>query len=150
MSVWLSEWWLQIAIVVVSVGGLGYAIWQVLRRAPYLTDQPKGRISAGPDGLSIRTPDGRHMGLPWSDVERVSIRTTDRGPMEQDVWWHFEVTETRGALSVPNDTEGIDAFIADAPTWLPGFDDEAIIEAMGSTGNQEFVVWRRSETGPGG
>jgi len=141
----MNEYWVQIALALMAMGGLALAVWIAGGRLPRLPQSPTGTIAATGEGVAIRTPEGRHVGLPWAEVERVSIRTTDRGPAEQDVWWHFEVIEGRGAVSVPNDTDGIGQFLEDAPQWLEGFDQEAIIEAMGSTGNGEFVVWSRSD-----
>jgi hypothetical protein len=76
----------------------------------------------------------------WTDLEAVSIRTTDAGPFEDDL--HWELHRHGGVVSIGSETEGIGALI-ERLQRLPGFDNEAVIAASSSTGNASFTCWAR-------
>jgi len=48
----------------------------------------------------------------------------------------------QGGCAVPASAEGFDALLARVQQ-LPGFDDEAVVAAMGSSTNARFDVWQR-------
>lgn len=75
----------------------------------------------------------------WSDLQSVIIKTTDQGPAVNDVYWILAAQQS-GCL-VPDEAEGITPLIERLQS-LPGFDNHAMIEAMASTENREFVCWR--------
>ena len=89
----------------------------------------------------IRTmPDGTQEVVRWDDLAEVSIVTTDDGPFTDDVFWVLSGSSS-GCL-VPSEAQGIKALLSRLQE-LPGFDNEAVIRAMGSTSNATFVCWRR-------
>ncbi|WP_298260056.1 hypothetical protein [uncultured Litoreibacter sp.] len=76
-----------------------------------------------------------------NDLARVTILTSDKGPIEDDVHWLLE--ENGGSrLLIPNSAEGA-AQLFDALSPLKGVDFEAAIRAMGSTTNDSFVIWTK-------
>jgi hypothetical protein len=77
-----------------------------------------------------------------ADLTRIVVVTNDTGPWGMDVWWMLIDDETRRAVSYPQGATGEQAML-DWMLALPGFEHSAMIEAMGSTGNAEFVCWRR-------
>jgi hypothetical protein len=52
-----------------------------------------------------------------------------------------------GGCAVGSEAEGMDGLL-ERLQQLPGFDNEAVIRAMGSTENATFVCWRRADAGP--
>ncbi|MGE3547329.1 MAG: hypothetical protein AB7L28_25610 [Kofleriaceae bacterium] len=88
------------------------------------------------DATGFGTGDER---IPWADVAAVAIRTTPDGPWFDDVFWQFvvanDVYELPGSL-VGGDDLGV------MQQQLAGIDSYAIIEAMGSTTERTFSIWR--------
>ena len=85
--------------------------------------------------------DGKQETVLWSELQNVTIMTTDEGPFSDDVFWVLSGSET-GCL-VPSEAEGMKELLPRLQQ-LPGFDNEAVIRAMGSTGNEKFLCWRRN------
>lgn len=84
--------------------------------------------------------DGKHETIQWSELREVAIITTDEGPFVDDVFWVLSGTDT-GCL-VPSEADGAKELLARLQK-LPGFNNESVIKAMGSTGNGKFVCWRK-------
>lgn len=110
---------------------------------------PAGAGPAGPGAAAVafddervtRTlPDGRTESVRWDDLTAVVVETTDQGPFVDDVVWILAGTDS-GCL-VPSETPGMGALL-ERLARLPGFDNEAVIAAMGSTENAVFPCWRR-------
>lgn len=77
-----------------------------------------------------------------ADLERIAMRTNDRGPLEDDVFWVFSTPQA--TLEVPSGTSG------EEDLWplfesLPGFDHGKIIEASTSSTNAKFVCWTKTK-----
>lgn len=74
----------------------------------------------------------------------VMIETNDSGPWGADVWWLMFDENDQLACAFPQgatgESDAIDFFMQ-----LGGFDNEAMIAAMGSTDNAVFPVWRRDQ-----
>ena len=85
--------------------------------------------------------DGEQTTLHWSDLVEVSIFTSDGGPFMDDVLWVLS-GETSVCL-IPSEAEGANKLLAHLQK-LPGFNNEAVIQAMGSTANAVFVCWSKS------
>ena len=85
--------------------------------------------------------DGEQTTLHWSDLVEVSIFTTDGGPFVDDLFWVLS-GETSTCL-VPSEADGTKELLAHLQK-LPGFDNEAVIRAMGSAENAMFVCWSKS------
>jgi hypothetical protein len=98
------------------------------------------RVATDDAGLHLVRVSGDQELVPWIEVVRVLIRTTDKGPFEDDV---FFVVETTGeSLVIPQPAQGCDEFLR-ALQQLPGFDNAAVIDAMGCADNREFPCWER-------
>ncbi len=73
----------------------------------------------------------------WDQLVRVLIVTTDEGPFVDDVYWLL-VGEGEAGCAVPGEAA---APLLKRLQRLPGFDDEAVIRASGSTEEATFLVW---------
>ena len=88
-------------------------------------------------------PDGTQESVRWDDLVEVGIVTTDAGPWLEDVFWLLSASDGKTGCAVPQEAEGADKLL-EALQKLPGFDNETVIKAMGSTSNARFVCWRRN------
>ena len=84
--------------------------------------------------------DGKQETLQWSELREIAIITTDEGPFVDDVFWVLSGTDT-GCL-VPSEADGAKELLMYLQK-LPGFNNEAVIHAMGSTENAKFVCWSK-------
>ena len=78
----------------------------------------------------------------WSALQRVSIVTTDDGPLEEDVFWvlHHE----GGTCVVASRAQGVEP-MRKRLLSLPGFDQQAFIRSASSSTNAVFLCWSRQE-----
>ncbi len=100
-------------------------------------------VELGEDRISIIEPNGTTRFVGLADLSGVMIETNDSGPAGSDVWWLLFGGNERLACAFPQGSSGED-LVVDRLLGLPGFDHEAMIMAMGSTGNAVFPVWRKS------
>jgi hypothetical protein len=98
------------------------------------------KVSFDELGVTRTLADGRQESVRWDDLCEVVILTTDEGPMVDDVKWILRGTE--GGCLVPSETAGMDVLLPRLQE-LPGFDNEAVIAAMGCTDDRAFLCWRR-------
>ena len=75
------------------------------------------------------------------DIISVQIQTTDEGPWLDDMFFCLQTSEADG-LVISNDMSG-GKDVADFVLELDGLDETSFIEAMGSTSNRIFEVWKK-------
>ena len=92
------------------------------------------------EGVKCHRPDGKIESVTWDDLQGVLIETNDQGPIGTDVYWIL--AGKRSGCVIPQGATGEDALLGRLQA-LPGFDNQALIDAMRSTENQRFVCWRR-------
>ena len=91
--------------------------------------------------LWAMSADGVELCLPFADIDRVAIRTTDDGPGVEDVFWL--VTAGSRSCLIPHGAAG-ETELFDRLLKLPGFNPQVMIEALTCTENAEFECWSRS------
>ena len=101
-------------------------------------------IAVDGDAFTISYPDGRVERGRLDQVTGVAIETNDSGPWGSDVWWHLEVDGRLVSYAQGATGEGE---LLPLLQRLPGFDNEAVIRAMGSTDNAVFLAFRKSPSG---
>ncbi|TXK62143.1 hypothetical protein [Alkalisalibacterium limincola] len=111
---------------------------------PYMRQrmQPRDRVDFDELGIQRLAAGGTRESVRWDRIERIFIATTDDGPVGDDVFWVFVDESGQGGCAVPASAEGFDALL-ERVQQLPGFDNEAVATAMGSTTNARFDVWQR-------
>jgi hypothetical protein len=87
-------------------------------------------------------PEGKVTTLRLSDLIGVAIETNDTGPWGADVWWLLSGPGDRVAVAFPQGATG-EQVVVDRLTGLPGFDLSRMMDAMRSTDNAVFPVWKR-------
>jgi hypothetical protein len=91
-------------------------------------------------GVTYHRPDGISRTVLWDDLRAVLIETTDEGPFVEDVWWIL--IDSDGHCIIPQGAEP-EGELLGRLQQLPGFNNDAVIAAMGSVENQQFVCWQR-------
>jgi hypothetical protein len=84
-------------------------------------------------------PEGKRERVSLSELKAVIIETNDTGPWGTDILWILVGTGQTGCV-FPGGATG-EKDILEAVQKLPGFDNEAFIQAMTSTSNQRFLCW---------
>lgn len=98
-------------------------------------------------GIRWAGDDGGAKELGWADLAEIRVVTNGNGPFMEDVFFGFLASEVN-FLIIPQ--SAIDQEAQVRLQRLPGFDNEAMIEAMKSFTDGEFVVWHTgSGTDPG-
>lgn len=110
---------------------------------PQLYYNPEAKFVVTVNDASVRCirPNGDSEEVKWADLRAVLIETNDTGPVGVDVLWILVGTE--GGCIVPAGASG-EARLLDALQRLPGFDNEAMIAAMGSVENRKFLCWEKA------
>lgn len=107
-----------------------------------LMPESKFIVSINNEGISCQRPDGAVESVLWADLRAVLIETNDEGPFACDVMWVL-VGKTGGCV-IPQGATGEQELLARLQE-LPGFRNEAVIQAMGCADNARFLCWRRNE-----
>jgi hypothetical protein len=84
---------------------------------------------------------GTKESIRWDELHEIGIVTTDEGPWAEDVFWLFLNADRSKGCAVPNGADGFPALLERIQT-LPGFNNEAVVQAMGSAENNQFLIWR--------
>lgn len=76
----------------------------------------------------------------WKDLISVDVETNSLGPYVPDVLWVLRSDDSR--VVIPQGAEGEEELLTRLQV-LPGFDNDAFIESMGSTSDATFAVWSK-------
>jgi hypothetical protein len=102
------------------------------------------RVTYDESRIEHRRPDGATESVAWSALSGVELFTTAEGPWSEDVFLALLGAESKAVCIIPQASEGFHLLVKRLVT-LPGFDNQELIAAMGSTGNARFVYWRRAQ-----
>ena len=101
-----------------------------------------GRIEIDSELVRFYHPDGETQQIQWDELDEVGIVTTDEGPFVEDVFYMLLSISQKGC-AIPQGAEGNEALLSRLQL-LPNFDNEALIDAMGSTTNRNFRLWKKT------
>jgi hypothetical protein len=104
---------------------------------------PLNRVSAvncHSNLIELKWSGGSTASIAIDDIRRVVIRTTDRGPFDDDVF--FVIEATTGRFVIPQQAAVAGDLLSNLQE-LPGFDHEAVIESIGCVENREFLCWEK-------
>ena len=115
-----------------------------LRKLRQPPPPPEASWVVAVDVESIRVTDeaGETRAVAKSELSGVAIETNDSGPWGADVWWLLFGAGDGPACAFPLGATGEKAAV-DYLMGLAGFDLAQMTEAMRSTRNMTFPVWRR-------
>jgi hypothetical protein len=103
---------------------------------------PLGCVELTEDIITYHHPDGELQKVVLSNLTEVGILTTDEGPFVEDVFFMLIGESTERGCAIPQGATGVNTLLERLQS-LQGFDNEKLIEAMGSTSNNKFVVWKK-------
>ncbi len=83
---------------------------------------------------------GQKSEISLNELAAVAIKTYDSGPATDDVWWVLIGKSLDSPVSYPQRAKG-EKLVLEWLLALPNFKHEEMIKAMGSTGNEVFIVW---------
>ena len=132
--------------VTAKLGAMLSWLWKLLGRKPRSPEfliVPESGVQVSHDERSIRMtrPDAAGLEVAWSDLARVTILTTGAGPFMTDLFWVLSAREGSHDIVLPLGAKGEHELLKAMQRRLAGFDNLAVIEAIGSTDNASFVVW---------
>jgi hypothetical protein len=125
-------------------GALGIAV--IFYLFPYLSPRRRENVQVDDKGVIVVTNNSRDEVL-WADVTRARIVTTSAGRWGEDVWFVLEGPEGNGCI-VPHDAVVRTKLLEEMQARLAGIDDRKVIEAMGSTSANTFIIFTRDRGGP--
>lgn len=104
---------------------------------------PKARWMVAIEDNVVRVIDlnGATNSLEMTELSAVVIETSDAGPWEADFWWLLLDRSGNLACAFPQGATGEQA-VVDCLSALPGFDHGEMGNAIRSTRNHSFPVWR--------
>jgi hypothetical protein len=102
--------------------------------------EASSQVEISDTGVIYQRADGVTRSVRWDDLQAVLIATTDDGPFVEDVWWIL--VDSDGQCVIPQAAAG-ETELFHRLQELPGFDNEAFIEAMSSVENRQFLCWQR-------
>jgi hypothetical protein len=94
------------------------------------------------EGVKATRPDGTIEIVTWSELKKIEVYTTDEGPFVEDVFFVLH-GDNRGCC-IPQGAANAKDLIERLQN-LPGFDNENFIKAMGSTSNNTFLIWEKTD-----
>jgi hypothetical protein len=118
---------------------------EFLRRTRRMNDSTP-KVTIDDRGVVRTMSDGKVESVRWDQLAEVQIVTTDQGPFTDDVFWLL-IGEDGEGCAVPSEAPAAKELL-ERLQELSGFDNEAVIKAMGSTSNARFHVWKRGPVTP--
>jgi hypothetical protein len=106
---------------------------------PWLGPRRRENVQVDNEGVVVVTDKGRDEAR-WAEISRARIITTSAGPWGEDVYFVLESKEGKGCV-IPHDAVVRTKLLEEMQARLTGVDDRKVIEAMGSTRNNSFVIW---------
>lgn len=79
--------------------------------------------------------------IPWKNVEKIEIFTSDDGPWSEDLWWLFYLKDREDPIDVPNGSKGIAKIFDVLKSQFDNAKMEEIAKAIGSTNVAVFEIW---------
>lgn len=105
--------------------------------------KPESRFVVRLSDLEVvcERPDGKVERVAWSDLQKVEVVTTSAGFSAPDLFWVLH--GTAGGCAVPQGATG-DKELVTRLQALPGFNNQAVIEAMSCAADRRFLCWERA------
>lgn len=121
--------------------GAAIAAFSIWRSWHPLPEKENVTVTFTETTITAKYSNGEKRSIEWSNLSEVGVTTTDEGPIAEDVFWGLHAGgEVR--VVYPSTASGSQELLAAMQGRLPGFDNEALVNAMSSSENNHFVVWR--------
>jgi hypothetical protein len=114
----------------------------VLYLLPWLTPRRRECVQVDDTGVIVLADQGRDE-VRWDAVTQIRIMTTAGGPWAEDVYFVLDAEGGKGCV-VPHDAVVRTKLLEEIQTRFRGVDDRKVIEAMGCTSTNMFVIWDKN------
>lgn len=104
--------------------------------------EEKWHVQVSDSILKVTDPQNHVQQIHLEEIKGIAIQTDDSGPVGSDVTWF--VNDGKSTISFPMGATGEDTALK-AFQEIDGFDNEQLINAMGSTKSNVFVLLNKSE-----
>jgi hypothetical protein len=136
-----QDWASAIVLTVVSVA---YTFVPWARRAQIERERKEAGALTIDDWGVTRVAGELREAVAWADLVWVRVYTTGAGPAVEDVFFALGGADGKGCL-VAHDLAVRSNLLAVLQERLPGFDNDQVLRAMGSTSDAYFTVWTRRD-----
>ncbi len=102
---------------------------------------PGVRVEHDADRVNLMRTEMPMLSVRWSELGNVSIVTSSERPIDAELFWVLQTRDKRHSLTIPMGADGERDLVVAMQSRLKGFDNMAVIEAMGTMGQAGFVVW---------
>jgi hypothetical protein len=92
--------------------------------------------------VTLSHPERATEAVAWSDLQEVEIITTDDGPWSCD--WYWALHGSTSGIAVPRGATG-EMDLLKRLQKLPGFSNEAVLQAGGHTDNHRVSCWKKNQ-----
>ena len=106
-------------------------------------DNPESKWIVTASDIILITIDSKNVSssILIAELEDILIATNDSGPIGTDLWW---ILRGNGkVIIVPGGATG-EKELLHRLQKLPGFNNEEVIRAMGSSDNADFLIWKKN------
>jgi hypothetical protein len=100
-----------------------------------------GTIEIDDAGVRRWLADGGCEAVRWDGLTHVELVTTDERPLLDDIFWVLHGSDGGGCVIPSQADDGL----LDRLQELPGFDNEAFIQAMGSASPGRIELWKKPQ-----
>lgn len=101
-------------------------------------------VSFDYEWIKSTRPNGIVEKVKWCDLKAVIIEKTDDGPFAPDVFWTLVGGNETGCV-FPGGATGEGELLNEMQKRLESFDNETLIQAMGSCTNNKFLIWKSKD-----
>jgi hypothetical protein len=130
-----AGWWLLLACSLTSA-------LVILRPLVSMPNENDGEsLDISPWGVRRHDGTGLHEAVSWSDLSEVAVVTTADTPDTEDVYLVLR-GRNHNRLVVPHSLAVESGILSELHLRLSEFDSEAFIDALSSTVDKVFVLWR--------
>lgn len=102
------------------------------------------RVEADSDAITLHEAPNKVERLPWGALSMVIIETNAFGPIIDDLHWILVGQKPEQCWRIANGSTGIGTLLGRLQQ-LPGFDNDAVIDAMSSIDDSRVLVWQRAK-----
>jgi hypothetical protein len=79
--------------------------------------------------------------IPWQQVVKIEILTTDKGPWEEDVWWLFYLANVDDPIAIPQGANNHNELFNVLEKHFTDVNMDTLFAGMVSVDNALFNVW---------
>lgn len=132
----VSGWWILLAFSCTAA-----LVFMRPQLTAFDTESQGEELDVTPWGVRRYDQDGLHEAVSWADLTEVSLVTKNDGPRDEDLFVLLRGRNNNGVM-IPHTLAVESGVLTELQLRLSDFDNVAFVNAMTSTADGEFVLWR--------